>query len=106
MKILIVGAGGIGGYFGAKLIQAGADITYLLRPKRHAHLQANGLAIESPRGNFLIHPQAITPHFLFVVCIGNFGLWTCAVLWGFIDCKSGCRIIWRRVERDGTDHRG
>ena len=60
MKILIVGAGGIGGYFGAKLIQAGADITYLLRPKRHAHIQANGLAIESPRGNFLIHPQAIT----------------------------------------------
>ena len=50
MKILIVGAGGIGGYFGAKLIQAGADITYLLRPKRHAHIQANGLAIESPRG--------------------------------------------------------
>jgi 2-dehydropantoate 2-reductase len=31
MKILIVGAGGIGGYFGAKLMQAGADVTFLLR---------------------------------------------------------------------------
>ena len=68
MKILIVGAGGIGGYFGAKLIQAGADITYLLRPKRHAHLQANGLAIESPRGNFLIHPQAITVDSTVIAC--------------------------------------
>jgi 2-dehydropantoate 2-reductase len=35
MKILIVGAGGIGGYFGAKLMKAGADITFLLREKRH-----------------------------------------------------------------------
>jgi len=60
MKILIVGAGGIGGYFGAKLIQAGADITYLLRPNRHEHIQANGLTIETPRGSFLIHPQSIT----------------------------------------------
>ena len=34
MKILIVGAGGIGGFFGAKLQQSGADITYLLREQR------------------------------------------------------------------------
>ena len=40
MKILIVGAGGIGGYFGAKLINAGADITFLLREKRHQFIQA------------------------------------------------------------------
>ncbi len=60
MKILIVGAGGIGGYFGAKLIQVGADITYLLRPKRHEYIQANGLTIETPRGSFVLHPKSIT----------------------------------------------
>lgn len=60
MKILIVGAGGIGGYFGAKLVQVGADITYLLRPKRHEYIQANGLTIETPRGSFVLHPKSIT----------------------------------------------
>ena len=60
MKILIVGAGGIGGYFGAKLVQVGADITYLLRPKRHEYIQANGLTIETPRSSFVLHPKSIT----------------------------------------------
>ena len=46
MKILIVGAGGIGGFFGAKLHQAGADITYLLRERRYQHIQKQGLMVE------------------------------------------------------------
>ena len=49
MKILILGAGGVGGYFGARLIQAGADVTYLLRDARHTKIQAEGLAIETPK---------------------------------------------------------
>jgi len=36
MKILIVGAGAIGGYYGARLLQAGADVTFLVRPRRAA----------------------------------------------------------------------
>lgn len=60
MKILIVGAGGIGGYFGAKLINAGADITFLLRDKRHQLIQAHGLTIETPKGSFTVHPKAVT----------------------------------------------
>lgn len=51
MKILVLGAGGIGGYFGGRLAQAGADITFLVRPKRAAQIAANGLVIESPNGN-------------------------------------------------------
>ena len=47
MKILILGAGGIGGYFGAQLIRIGADVTYLLREKRKALIDANGLKIQS-----------------------------------------------------------
>ena len=59
MKILIVGAGGIGGFFGAKLHQAGADITYLLREKRQKLIQQQGLVIETPKGGFTIHPKTV-----------------------------------------------
>ena len=60
MKILIVGAGGIGGYFGAKLMKAGADITFLLRDKRQKIIQAQGLIVETPKGNFTVHPKSLT----------------------------------------------
>ena len=59
MKILIVGAGGIGGFFGAKLQQAGADITYLLRKQRQQLILDQGLTIETPKGNFTIHPKMV-----------------------------------------------
>ena len=62
MKILILGAGGIGGYFGARLIQSGADVTFLLRDKRHAKIQAEGLVIETPKESFTVKPKAITKH--------------------------------------------
>ena len=60
MKILIVGAGGVGGYFGAKLIEAGADITFLLREKRHKLISENGLTIENDDGSFTVHPKSVT----------------------------------------------
>lgn len=52
MKILVVGAGAIGGYYGARLIQAGADVTFLVRPKRAAALAERGLRVHSPLGDF------------------------------------------------------
>lgn len=60
MNILILGAGGIGGYFGAHLIQAGANVTYLLRDKRKALIDAQGLRVESPGGAFVVQPRTIT----------------------------------------------
>lgn len=51
MKILILGAGGIGGYYGGRLAAAGADITFLVRPRRAEQLAKNGLLIKSPRGD-------------------------------------------------------
>ncbi|HSJ97645.1 MAG TPA: 2-dehydropantoate 2-reductase, partial [Myxococcota bacterium] len=51
MKILVLGAGGIGGYFGGRLAQAGADVTFLVRPKRRAQLERDGLVVESPLGD-------------------------------------------------------
>jgi 2-dehydropantoate 2-reductase len=51
MRILVVGAGAIGGYFGGRLSQAGRDVTFLVRPKRAAELASAGLVIKSPNGD-------------------------------------------------------
>jgi 2-dehydropantoate 2-reductase len=50
MRILVVGAGAIGGYFGGRLLAAGCDVTFLVRARRAAQLAADGLVIESPFG--------------------------------------------------------
>ena len=60
MKILIVGAGGVGGYFGARLINVGADVTFLLREARHRKIQAEGLVIETPKETFTVRPKTVT----------------------------------------------
>ena len=57
MKILILGAGAIGGYFGARLMQVGADVTFLVRSRRAAQLAEHGLAICSPFGDFDVRPR-------------------------------------------------
>ena len=60
MRILVLGAGAIGGYFGARLMAAGRDVTFLVRPKRAEQL-ADGLYVSSPRGNVKIAaPKTIT----------------------------------------------
>src|ERR1700681_681513 len=51
MRILVVGAGAIGGYFGGRLLQAGRDVTFLVRQKRAAELARDGLVIKSPNGD-------------------------------------------------------
>lgn len=47
MRILCLGAGALGGYFGGRLLEAGADVTFLVRPERGAQLRAAGLSIRS-----------------------------------------------------------
>src|SRR5258708_29349828 len=51
MRVIIVGAGAIGGYFGGRMLQAGRDITFLVRPRRVSELAAAGLVIKSPNGD-------------------------------------------------------
>ena len=51
MRILVVGAGAIGGYFGGRMLQGGCDITFLVRPRRAAELASAGLVIKSPNGD-------------------------------------------------------
>jgi 2-dehydropantoate 2-reductase len=60
MRILVVGAGAIGGYFGARLAEAGRDVTFLVRPKRAEQL-ARGLFVLSPKGDVhLPTPKLVT----------------------------------------------
>ena len=51
MRILVVGAGAVGGYFGGRLLNAGRDVTFLVRPRRAAELAKHGLRIRSPVGD-------------------------------------------------------
>src|SRR5262249_33047933 len=51
MRILVVGAGSIGGYFGGRLLEAGRDVTFLVRSRRASDLARTGLAIRSPVGD-------------------------------------------------------
>src|SRR5712672_4019316 len=60
MRILVVGAGAIGGYFGGRMLQAGADVTFLVRPRRAAELADAGLVIKSPLGDVTLkNPPAV-----------------------------------------------
>jgi 2-dehydropantoate 2-reductase len=54
MRILIVGAGALGGYFGARLIEAKRDVTFLVRPRRAAQLAMTGLVVKSKLGDVRI----------------------------------------------------
>ena len=60
MRILIVGAGAIGGYFGARLIAAGRDVTFLVRERRAEQLRRDGLNVTSPLGDLNLPPPALT----------------------------------------------
>ncbi len=54
MRILVVGAGAIGGYFGGRMLAAGRDVTFLVRPRRAAELADAGLVIKSPNGDLTL----------------------------------------------------
>ena len=59
MKILVVGAGAIGGYFGGRLLEKGEDVTFLVRDNRKKQLEKTGLKIESVNGNIELSPRLL-----------------------------------------------
>jgi 2-dehydropantoate 2-reductase len=60
MRILIVGAGAIGGYFGGRLLEKGENVTFLVREKRRQQLLQNGLCVKSLHGDIHFEqPQTI-----------------------------------------------
>jgi 2-dehydropantoate 2-reductase len=60
MRILVVGAGATGGYFGARLAQAGRDVTFLLRGERAADVRANGLLLTGQGAEQVVPVPVVT----------------------------------------------
>lgn len=51
MRMLVLGAGALGGYFGGRALEAGLDVAFLVRPRRAAQLARDGLRVDSPLGD-------------------------------------------------------
>jgi 2-dehydropantoate 2-reductase len=60
MRIAVVGAGGVGGGFGAALAKAGADVTFIARGAHLAAMKRDGLKVQSPRGDTHLAPTQAT----------------------------------------------
>lgn len=79
MRILVVGAGAVGGFFGGHLA-AGRDVTFLVREPRASILRAQGLTIEGLDGTTHVRPKVVTaadlaePYDLVLLCVKSFGL--------------------------------
>jgi 2-dehydropantoate 2-reductase len=59
MRFLIIGAGALGGYYGGMLLKGGADVTFLVRPRREAQLAERGLVIKSADGEFVTGARTV-----------------------------------------------
>ncbi|WP_259214943.1 2-dehydropantoate 2-reductase [Bradyrhizobium centrosematis] len=59
MRVLVIGAGALGGYYGACLVRAGRDVTFLVRGTRAEQLRLNGLQVVSPHGDFAVQPRIV-----------------------------------------------
>lgn len=80
MRILVVGAGATGGYFGARLAEAGRDVTFLVRAARAEQLRRDGLNVLSPHGDIKLKPrvmvvgEATEPFDVVILAVKAFGL--------------------------------
>ena len=59
MRILVMGAGAVGGYFGGRLAAAGRDVTFLVRAQRAEQLRRAGLRIFDPYGDVSVQPMLL-----------------------------------------------
>jgi 2-dehydropantoate 2-reductase len=80
LRILVLGAGAVGGYFGGRLVEAGGDVTFLVRERRAAELAADGLVITSPCGDAAVRVQtarageALAPYDIVLLCCKAYDL--------------------------------
>lgn len=59
MRVLVIGAGALGGYYGARMVRAGRDVSFLVREKRAEQLRRTGLQVVSPHGDFAVQPNIL-----------------------------------------------
>jgi 2-dehydropantoate 2-reductase len=59
MRVLVVGAGALGGYYGGRLAVAGRDVTFLVRPRRAEEIARHGLRIDSVKGDVDLRPRTV-----------------------------------------------
>lgn len=59
MKVLMLGAGATGGYFGGRMLEAGRNVTFLVREHRASQLRGNGLVVRSPQGDLRLKPRVL-----------------------------------------------
>jgi 2-dehydropantoate 2-reductase len=80
MRILVIGAGAVGGYFGGRLAEAGRDVTFLVRSRQAQLIHKLGLRIVSPHGNATVQPKLIRAdeiagsYELVVLCVKAYSL--------------------------------
>jgi len=66
MKIVVIGTGGVGGYFGGRLALAGNDVTFMARGTHLEAIRKNGLQVKSTMGEFTIKPAKVTDNYAVV----------------------------------------
>lgn len=59
MRVLVIGAGAVGGYFGGRLLEKGVDVAFLVRERRKRELEERGLVIRSVHGDAVLRPKLI-----------------------------------------------
>lgn len=118
MRILVVGAGALGGYFGGCLVRAGRDVTFLVRPPRAARLARDGLRISSPHGDFELPVRTVLagdvrePFDLVLVAVKSYSLAEAAdqfapavgAATAILPVINGMRHIASLHEQFGADH--
>jgi 2-dehydropantoate 2-reductase len=80
MRVLVVGAGALGGYYGGRLVETGRDVTFLVRPARAEQIARHGLRIESQHGDADLRPRTVLaggldgPHDLILLTVKAYSL--------------------------------
>jgi 2-dehydropantoate 2-reductase len=80
MRILVIGAGAVGGYFGGRLTEAGKDVTFLVHTRQAEAMRKDGLRIISPHGNATLHPKLLLAdeitgaYDLIILCVKAYSL--------------------------------
>lgn len=109
MRVAVIGAGGVGGYFGARLAQAGHDVTFVARGRHLAAMRERGLAIESARGNAVVpaasataDPASLAPCDIVMFCVKLWDVETAAAAIVPLVSKGGVVIPFQNGVESGA----